>query len=151
MEFLSDLHPVVVHFPIAFFILYIVLELINIYLDSNQLKINSLIVLFIGVIFGILSVLTGNQAYQELLNNSSITQFHFMLIEKHEYYASLTIWYFVAILISKFYLLVKKKNAARIKYLFVIFVIVGAILIYKTASKGGDLVHNYGIGTNLLK
>jgi len=127
------------------------LELVNVFVKNIQLKKFSLLILLLGVIGGIVSVLTGNQSYQLLLINPSITQFHYNIIHNHEFYASITIWYFLGILIYQAYVFIKKKNEARLRYLFVIFVIVGAIFLYMTASIGGKLVYDYGIGTNLIK
>jgi uncharacterized membrane protein len=90
-------------------------------------------------------------SYQQLTDNPKITQFHIYLIEKHEFFATLTLWYFIAILIFQFYIFFKKKNETRLQYLFVIFVMFGIILLYKTATIGGKLVYQFGIGTDLLK
>ena len=107
--------------------------------------------LIVGIIGGLVSVLTGNQAFQYLSQGSSLTQYHFYLIEKHEYYASITIWYFLAVLILKFYFKIKKKIDTRLHYIFVIFALGGSVLLYKTAELGGILVYKFGIGTESLK
>lgn len=151
MEFLSDLHPAVVHFPIALICLYIFIELINMFLKERELKKYALIVLLLGIISGIISVLTGNQAYQNLLENPNLTVHHIQLISEHELYATITIWYFALILIINYYLFIKKKNESRMHYLFILFIILGAIILYYTASIGGSLVYDFGIGTDLLK
>ena len=107
--------------------------------------------MILGIIGGLVSVLTGNQAFQYLSQSSSLSQYHFYLIEKHEYYASITIWYFLAGLILKLYFLIKKKNDTRLHYIFVIFALGGSVLLYKTAELGGILVYKFGIGTDYLK
>ncbi len=151
MNFLARLHSLVIHFPIAFLILYMFLEILNVFVKNIQLKKYSLLLLFLGVVGGIASVLTGNHAFQVLNNNAQITQVHFMVVDKHELFASITVWYFLAILIFQFYMFIKKKNESRIGYLFVILVAIGVILLYKTARLGGVLVYDFGIGTDLLK
>lgn len=151
MEFLSQLHPLIVHFPIAFFFLYIILELVNFFLKKNEVEKIILSLLLLGVISGILSVLTGNQTLQYLTEFSSLTQLHTYLIDKHEFSASITIWYFFALLILKYYFLLKKKNDALLHYIFVIFALGGLLLLFNTAKWGGILVYKFGIGTELLK
>ncbi len=151
MEFLSQLHPLIVHFPIAFFYLYIILELINFFFKKRDLHKIILLFLIIGVIGGIISVLTGNQAFQYLSESPSLNLYHFYLIEKHEYFASITIWYFLAVLVLKLYFLLKKKNDTRLHYIFIIFAFGGSVLLYKTAEWGGRLVYKFGIGTELIK
>jgi uncharacterized membrane protein len=150
LEFLAGLHPLVVHFPIAFLFLYIFLEIINIFINNKNIEKLSILLLLFGVLGGVISVLTGNQTYQLMLVNPSITQYHFFLIEKHELYASVTIWYFLGLLIYKMYALIKKKNQSLLRYLFVIFALGGAVLLYKTADFGGRLVYGFGIGTDLI-
>jgi len=150
LDTLSKLHPAVVHFPVAFLSLFILFELINQFLNSRELKKYSLIILSLGIIGGIVSVLTGNQSYQFLTNNFHLTEHHLQKISDHELFASITIWYFVGILIIQFYFFIKKKNESRVRYLFVIFIILGSILLYYTASIGGELVYNFGIGTDVL-
>jgi uncharacterized membrane protein len=151
LEFLSQFHPLVVHFPIVFFYLYIFLEIANIFLKRNNFEKIMLSLLILGIIGSLVSVLTGNQAFQYLSQSSSLTQYHFYLIEKHEYHASIMIWYFLAVLILKFYFFIKKKKDTRLHYIFVIFALGGSVLLYKTAELGGVLVHKFGIGTESFK
>lgn len=151
MEFLSQLHPVAVHFPIVFFYLYIFFEIVNFFFKKKKIDEILLLFLILGIIGGLVSVLTGNQAFHYLSQSSSLTQYHFYLIEKHEHYASITIWYFLAGLILKLYFLIKKKNDTRQHYIFVIFALGGSVLLYKTAELGGILVYKFGIGTDSLK
>ena len=151
MEILSSLHPIVIHFPIVFLISYFILELLNFFLRKTNLKKVSIFTLFLGVIGGVVSVLTGNQAFQSLAGKSWITQYHRYFIEQHEFYASLTMWFFFAILVFEIITFIKYKKEVRRQYIFIIFAIVGFYLIYQTASIGGILVYELGIGTELLK
>ncbi len=150
MELLSKLHPVTVHFPIAFFILFVVLEIINLFLNNYQLQFYSLILLLIGVLGGIGSVISGNLEFQALQSNANITKLHLSNIENHAQLATLTMWYFLSLLVFKAFLVIKKKNQSLLQYIFIIFALVGVYILYKTALLGGALVYKYGIGTELL-
>lgn len=149
MEFLSGLHSKVIHFPIAFFMLYFLFETSGIILKKDFLTKSAFIVLVLGVIFSVLSVLTGNQAFEaaktSLQKNGLIS-----LIEQHELFATITLWYFFFILISRTYLTVKKKFEGKIMYAFVLLGLIGCVLIYLTGIYGGELVYEYGIGTKLF-
>lgn len=151
MEILSNLHPLVIHFPIAFLLLYSLFTLTNLYFQNIIIKKNSILILFFGVVGGIGSVLTGNQAFQVLVNKGWITQYHKYFIEQHETYASITMWYFFAILVLEIFIFLKNKKEVRKQYLFGIFALLGIYLLYQTASIGGILVYELGIGTDLLK
>ncbi len=151
MEILSKLHPIVIHFPIAFFMLYIFFELVNLYSTNLSLKKISLLVLLFGVIGGIVAVLTGNQSFQVLQSNPALTQLHTLMISEHEDFATITVWYFFVILVYQIFQFLKNKKNVKKQYIFVIFAAIGLYLIYQTAKFGGQLVYKFGIGTDLFK
>jgi uncharacterized membrane protein len=150
MEFLADLHPKVIHFPIAFFILYFLFETAGIILKRDYLTKSAFIVLILGLFFSLLSVLTGNQAHQAVKQVQIDAALYNDLIEQHELFATITLWYFVAVSVFRTYLLVNKKFVNRIRYIFIILGLVGSLLIYLTGTYGGELVFKYGIGTKLF-
>lgn len=157
MEFLSELHPRIVHFPIAFFILYFFFELFGVILKKDFLLKAAFLILIVGVLTALIAVLTGNQAQTaaKLLfkNGNDLND----LIEVHEEYATITVWFFSAVLIFRTYLVVKKKFwesitavNGKLKYLFIVLGLIGCYLIYMTGIHGGDLVFKHGIGTQLF-
>ncbi len=150
MEFFNHLHPLTVHFPIAFLVLYVCLEIISQISKNKNLRIATHIVLLVGTISGIFSVLTGNYDYQTLLQADILSKVHLKIISNHEYFATLTIWYFFSLLIFKTYIYLQKKNQALFNYLFVILACIGFYFLYKTAQLGGRLVYEFGIGTNIF-
>jgi len=150
MEFLAELHPRIVHFPIALFILYFLFEITGILLKKDYLSKAAFIILILGIIMAVVAVLTGNQAYevakQSIKNISGLNE----LIVQHETNATITLWYFFFVLILRTYILVKKKFETNLKYIFIILGLIGCYLIYITGIHGGNLVFNHGIGTNLI-
>ena len=150
MEFLAELHPRIIHFPIAFFILYFLFETTGIILKKEYLLKSAFIVLILGVFFSLLSVLTGNQAHEVVKQIQIDAALYNDLIEQHELFATITLWYFVAVLVFRTYLLVKKKFVNRIQYTFIILGLIGSLLIFLTGTYGGELVFKYGIGTKLF-
>ncbi len=151
MEFLAELHPRIVHFPVALFILYFFLEAFGILLKKNYLSKTAYIILIAGIVTAVTAVLTGNQAHEaakmilkeknNLLNG---------MIEQHEQNATITLWYFFAILILRTYFITKKIFESDWKYIFITLGLVGCYLIYITGIHGGELVFKYGIGTQLF-
>ncbi len=146
MEFLAELHPKVVHFPIALLITFVLLELIGTLLNKDFYAKTAHLILFLGVIGSIFAVLTGNQAFiaYEYWNPASEALFN-----NHQTFANLTIWYFTGLLVLRTYLVVKKKYFKTIKYVFLILTLLGGFLVYQTSEYGGELVKKYGIGTEL--
>lgn len=147
MEFLAELHPQIVHFPIAILILYSVLEIIGILFNNEFLQKTSFLLLVIGVVSAVGAVLTGNQAAEFAKLNSDLPIA--TLIEDHETDATITLWYYFAILILRTYLTLKKKFEGILKFVFIPLVLIGCYLIYETGDYGGKLVYEYGIGTSI--
>ena len=147
LETLSQLHPIAVHIPIAILVVYILIEIFGLFKQRSEIEYMALFLLVIGLIGGIVSVITGNMEFQELQKNPSITQYHIYQIGRHSDMATLTMWYFIGILIIKFFILIKKKSGSLLHYFFVVLLLLGGYILYQTGKLGGILVYEYGIGT----
>ena len=152
MEFLGSLHPMVIHFPIVLLLLYVVLEISGIVFNKEEIQRGAFVILILGVIAALVAVLTGNQA-EELAERTMRPDFNFPeeVLHAHEWYATITVWYFVLVLILRTYMVIKKKFVGRIRYIFVIFAVVGAVLVWSTGEEGGEMVFEHGVGTELMK
>lgn len=150
MEFLSELHPRIVHFPIALFILYFFFELFGVTLKKDFLLKAALVTLIVGVLTALLAVLSGNQAQGAARLLFKDTNELSQLIELHEDYATITLFYFSALLFLRIYFVIKNKMNGKLRYLFIILGLIGCYLIYTTGIHGGDLVFKFGIGTKLF-
>lgn len=152
MEFLAGLHPQVVHFPIAVLLLYAVFEILGILLKKDFIQKVAHILLGIGVVVSIAAVLTGNQAAEVAeLMKEKFSNYPAGLIEEHETYATISLWFFFALLVFRTYLVIKKKFKGILQYLFIPLVLIGCFLIYETGDHGGKLVYKYGVGTDLIE
>lgn len=152
MEFLADLHPQIVHFPVAILILYSLFEIIGIALKNEFLLKSAHLLLAIGVVSSVAAVLTGNQAKEmSYLMKDKFEFYPADLIEEHETFATIFLWYFFAVLTLRTYLVLKKKFKGILQYLFIPLVLIGCFLIYETGDHGGELVYKYGIGTEIIK
>ena len=150
MELLAQYHPLLVHFPIAFFILYFIFESSGIIFEKEYLLKSALVILALGVIGSVESVLTGNQAEQLLKVQGVLTSEIHEIIEEHESWATMTLWFFVFVLALRVFLTVNKKFIGKLRYVFVILSLIGVFLIYKTGEYGGKLVYDHGAGTKIL-
>lgn len=152
MKFLADLHPMIVHFPVAFFILYSILEILAVIFKNKFIGKTAMLILAAGVLTAVFAVLTGNQAEEiaETLiktGNTSLSE----TLDEHESFATITLWFFTGVLILKIYVTIKKISETGIKYLFIFLAAAGIYLTYETARHGGDLVYEYGVGTKLTE
>lgn len=152
MEFLAGLHHELIHFPIACFILYTLFEIAGAVLSNKNLSTTAYILLFIGVVTCIAAVLTGNQAHElakELMNKG--IEIPNDLIELHEQYATITLWYFFFILVVRTISILKKKFTKSVQVGFIFLALLGCYFLYEAGYNGGKLVYDHGVGTELLK
>ncbi|MCU0343700.1 MAG: hypothetical protein MUF28_07745 [Ignavibacterium sp.] len=144
MEFLADIHPKIIHFPIAFLMIYPFLELAFLLTSKEFFSKASILFLTLGVIGALFAVLSGNQAFEFVNNWSDEGR---KIFNEHQKFANLTVWYFTAILIIRYYLFVKKK--LKRTFISIIFVIslLGVYFIYQAGSLGGKLAEQIVINS----
>lgn len=150
MEFLAQYHPLLVHFPIALFILYFLFESSGIIFNKEYLLKSAVIILVLGVVIALETVLTGNQAAQLLDAQGLLTKDINKVVEAHEEWATITLWFYVFVLALRVFLTVNKKFVGNLRYIFVVLSLIGIFFIYKTGEYGGKLVYEHGAGTKLL-
>ena len=151
MEFVAKLHPLLVHFPIALLFSYFLLELGGIVFKKDFLHSSALIVLIGGVLFALVSALTGNQAFEYLKPFiKSKTSEVFETIELHEQFANITLWYFFVLMVLRIWLILKKRFSFRWKIICLLLGLIGCFLIIKTGLLGGQLVYEFGAGTKMF-
>ncbi len=152
MEFLSQLHPQLVHFPIAFLVIYALLEIAGILSGKEFFQKAAYLFLFLGVLAAVAAVITGNQAAEIASKwKGKGAAIPTKLISEHEDYATITLWYFTGLLVLRTFLFLKKKFTGAAKYLFILLAAIGLYLVYQTGDHGGKLVYDHGVGTELKK
>jgi uncharacterized membrane protein len=144
MEFLAQFHPKIVHFPIALLLLYVLLEIIGVLFKKEFYQKAAHLILFFGVLAALAAVLTGKQAEEafEYWNKASGE-----LMDKHETFATITIWYFAAVLVLRTAAVLGKKFKGRILYIFLILAAAGSYFVFWTGEYGGAMVYKHGVGT----
>ncbi len=144
MEFLSVFHPKVVHFPIAFLLGYFLFELLGIVFKKDFLSKAAHLLLFLGVLGALAAVMTGRQAEEafEYWNKQSSG-----LLEEHEMYANLTLWYFAVLLVLRTFVSFKKNFVGVVRYVILTLAMVGVYFVFQTGEHGGKMVYEHGVGT----
>jgi uncharacterized membrane protein len=136
MEFLANMHLKIVHFPIAFLMLYPLMELIFLFTRKDFFSKSAILFLAIGVIGSFFAVLSGNQAF-ELINNWTTLKKE--IFHTHQTFANLTVWYFTILLAVRYFFFVKKKlNRIIISIIFVLSLI-GGYFVFQAGYYGGKL------------
>jgi len=144
MEFLAQFHPKIIHFPIAFLLVYLLLELLGAIFKKEFFSKSAHLFLLFGVLGALAAVLTGNQAENAYEGWNKTTS---AILDIHSMYANITLWFFTALLVLRTFLVLRKKFNNLFKYIFCILAIVGAYFIYQTGEHGGQMVFQHGVGT----
>lgn len=144
MEFLYSFHPKVVHFPIAFLLGYFLFELLGVVLRKEFISKAAHLLLFLGVLGALAAIVTGREAEDafEYWNKTSGG-----ILEEHELYANLTLWYYTGLLVFRTLIAFKKNFVGIVRYVVLVLALVGVYFIYQTGEYGGKMVYEHGVGT----
>lgn len=139
MEFLANIHPKIVHFPLAFLLLYPIMEFLALITKKEFYSKAANLFLFIGTIGALLAVFTGNQAYTYIKNwqTDNLNIFY-----SHQTFATITMWYFSGLLVLRLYLYLKKKLNQKTVFILFLLALVGIYFVYQTGNYGGELAKN---------
>lgn len=152
MEFFANLHPKFVHFSIALFSIYILLEFFYFFYSKEWLNKTVHLILILGIFLTIGTVLTGNQAEKSVLEIIENKATHVKeVLEEHEEYGTLVLWLFAAIAVFRTYILLKKKMTKKTQVILLLLAAIGGYLIFEAGEYGGELVYRHGVGTELFK
>ena len=146
MEFIAGIHTKIIHFPIAFLMLYPFVELL--YFITRKEFFNKVAFLFlvIGVIAAFIAVLSGNQAFEMITDWSAKSREVFIT---HQDYANITVWYFTALLTLRYFIFIKKKLNRTLVAVFVLFALIGSYFVFQTGYYGGKVAHRSVISSKL--
>ena len=146
MEFLAGIHTKIIHFPIAFLMLYPIIELLFFISRKEFFNKSAFLFLFIGVIAAFIAVLSGNQAF-ELIKNWSVKSKE--VFSLHQNYANISVWYFTILLALRYFLFIKKKLSHTLIAVFVLLALIGAYFVFQTGYYGGKVAHRNVINTTI--
>ena len=143
-DWAPNIHPMIVHFPIAFFILAVFLDLLHLLYKKDWIR-NLSIALFIFAAFaGIVTYFSGRQA----VDSVSVPLSAELTASYHADWALYTLAYFIAYALVRAFLFWKKMdNKSLVAIILFLAGLAGCVLLAKTADLGGKLVYKYGVGT----
>jgi uncharacterized membrane protein len=147
-EWAPNIHPLIIHFPIAIILLAVLMDFLNLFLPDkwwNDLK--TTILYGIGAIAAIAAYYTGTWAADSVFLPSEAQS----VLNNHADWAFWTVWFFGIYAVLRIALHWYQKidqKAFRIG-LFVL-ALPGVFLLYQTGDHGAQLVFGYGAGTGQL-
>jgi uncharacterized membrane protein len=147
-DWAPNVHPMLVHFPIAIIILAVFLDFVYLVWKKEWLR-NSVMTLFaFAVLAGLVTYLSGKQA----VDSVSVPMNAELTASYHADWALYTLLYFSSYAAIRAFLFWKKIDGKRfISILLFVAGLTGCALLAKTADLGGKLVYKYGVGTQKVK
>lgn len=133
------LHPVLVHFPLAFFIAALGFEVAALIFRKENFHRTAF---YLYVLAALISPAVAQTGFWE----EDVLKIHHPILETHEQFALITVWTALAGL--PVFWLVKNKKPALFRRVFLVFVLLTAVTVSIAAYNGGKMVYDYGIGTN---
>jgi uncharacterized membrane protein len=147
-EWAPNIHPILVHFPIAIILLAVLMDFLNFFLSDkwwDDLK--STILYGVGTISAIAAYYSGSWAADSVFLPSQAQT----VLNNHSDWALWTIWFFAGYVVLRIGLhWYKTFDQISIRVAAFILALPGIFLLYETGDHGAELVFGYGTGTGQL-
>jgi uncharacterized membrane protein len=148
-EWIPNVHPIVVHFPIAFLITAIFVDILSVFLKRQDwIKYSAIMLYSIGTVAAVIAYLSGRQAadsvYLPPLANP--------VLNHHADLALMTVFFFIFFTLIRVISVWKvKKKYVLISIILLILSLPGLYLIIETGEHGAELVYNHGVGVHKVE
>lgn len=151
---MTNIHPLVVHFPIALFLTGFVLDMIGYLFQREMLKRTGVILVVLGALGALAAMLTGQFAEETVEESVSVAGER--ILEVHEDLGKLTAYLLLAVAVVRVMLMrpwLTRWRWAVVAALAVYFIggALGVGTLTATGYYGGELVYRYGAGIQLLQ
>ncbi len=137
---MPNLHPMVVHFPIALLTTFLILEILSLILKSESLKTGASWMLYAGTLGAFGAVLAGFRAAATLEHSDEIHA----IIESHEHLGLVVL--LIAVILSLWRIVFKRKLAGSWWIVYLALSIIMVIVMSFGADLGGLMVYTHGVG-----
>jgi uncharacterized membrane protein len=149
----SELHPLVIHFPIALLLvapLFIIAGILMNPQNGRPFLLTALALMVLGTVGTLVAVLTGEAAAEVAHRASGVSA----VLERHQELAEITrdifcllsVIFAAILFVPRFLKRETTTAAARILPLaFLLFYGAGTVVLVNTAHNGGRLVHEFGV------
>ncbi len=147
-EWAPNLHPMIVHFPIAILLLAAALDLANFFMPEKWWDSFKTTLLYgIGTITAVITYYTGTLAADSVFISSEVQS----ILTRHADWAWWTSWFFGVYLLLR--ILFHRLNLMRrrpLRIVAFVAVLPGLFLLYNTGDFGARMVFGHGVGTGQL-
>jgi uncharacterized membrane protein len=139
---LRDIHPLIVHFPIAMWTLLFATVILQRWWSAAPTV--GWVVQLVGLAGAVVAVITGlrdHEAYEGTSVASSIAVHEFLALSMAGLFGILTVWRFIAR---------RRKKDLFARWYFITPVAIGFVLLLLVGATGGQLVFGLGVGVTAV-
>ncbi|MBE9531313.1 MAG: DUF2231 domain-containing protein [Proteobacteria bacterium] len=137
---MPNLHPMVVHFPIALLSSFLLLEFLSIFLKSESLKTGATWMLYLGTLGTVVAVLAGFRAAGAVGHDEAVHA----IMETHEH-LGLTVL-LISIVLSLWRILTAGRLKGTLRLIYLALAVIMVITMSFGADYGGLMVYTHGVG-----
>jgi uncharacterized membrane protein len=142
---LMNLHPMIVHFPIALLIVGCVSDIAGAAFKRDFFSRAGFYLLLLGTLGVIAAYLSGDRAGEGLAEGGALKQ----ALETHQGAAVLSLWLMTATSVVRIFMVASKRFTGAVRWIPVIMFIVSVLSIARTGYYGGELVFKHAAGVQL--
>ncbi len=142
---MDNIHPLLVHYPIALFTSFFLAELLGVVLRSERLRTAASFMLYFGNIMAVFTVAAGYYAAATVEHPDAVHA----ILERHEGFGVAIL--IIATVLSLWRLFFRRRFAPKVQlaHLGLAFILC-AVLVFG-ADLGGLMVYKYGVGGQAVK
>jgi len=147
-EWAPNIHPILVHFPIAIILLAVLMDLLNFFLPDKWWDALKTTILYgFGAVTAIAAYYTGSIAADSIFLPTGAQS----VLNEHADWALWTIWFFgIYALLRIAVHWYEKMGQKAIRIGLFVIVLPGIFFLYETGDHGAEMVFGYGAGTGQL-
>ena len=153
MELIPDwapnIHPMLVHFPIALLCTAVLLDVIALLFRKKEgLRLGAVIVYVLGAVGALVTYLTGKSAGDSFLLSGAANT----ALTDHADWGTATMWFFVIYALVRVGVLWWDREGKTAIWAPLLLIGAGGLfLVYETAEHGAQMVYRYGVGVQAME